>query len=131
MRGKESQEAKNLIERMTKERGFARPWRSLLAARDPEYMELYHKTAVHAIQGRNALPRKFKEIILVCLDAVTCYEEGFRIHVRNALEAGATEDEILEALEVSSLIGIHCVAAFLPALVEEGERYEGKQQKKG
>lgn len=126
MRNEQEERSKELIERMTIKRGFSRLWRNLLAARDPEYAELYHKAAMHAIHERKALPHKFKEIILVCLDAVTFYQEGFRIHLRNALEAGATEDEILEALEVCSLLGIHCISGFLPALVEEVERYRQK-----
>jgi alkylhydroperoxidase/carboxymuconolactone decarboxylase family protein YurZ len=124
--------AKELTERMAKERGFPRLWRSLLAERDPEFMEILHKASMHFLHEKKALPRKFKEIIIICLDAITSYEEGFRIHVRNALEAGATEDEILEALEICSLISVHNLSVPLPALVEEVKKYEkrgGKSKK--
>ncbi len=110
---------KALVEKMEKERGFAMPWRRMLAERDPEFMELYHKMAMHAFQKTTALPRKYKEIISICLDAFTSHESGFRVHVRNALKAGATEQEILEALEVCVLMGIHNLSVCLPALVEE------------
>ncbi|MFH1383327.1 MAG: carboxymuconolactone decarboxylase family protein [Chloroflexota bacterium] len=121
---------KNLAEQIAKERGFSRPWHGLLAARDPEFMEIYHKMAMHAFQGRNALPRKFKEIIAVCMDAVTFYDEGLRVHLRNALKAGATEDEIIEALEVSTLLGIHNLSVHLPAVAEEVEKYRKESKKK-
>ena len=119
---------RQLIEQMEKERGFARPWRTMLAQRDPEYMELYHNLAMHAFHKRKALPLKFKEIIAVCMDAVTFYEEGLRIHIRNALAAGATEDEILEALEVLVLLGVHNLSVHLPALVEEVATYKKDKQ---
>lgn len=119
---------KALVEKMEKERGFAQPWRGLLAERDPEFMELYHKTAMHVFHKDGALPRKFKEIISVCLDAFTFYDRGFRIHVRNALEAGATEQEILEALEVCTLMGIHNLSISLPALVEEVEKFNKERR---
>ena len=105
-----------LIERITKERGFMRPWHRLLAERDPRFMELYHEKAMYAMSEKNALPRKFKEILLVCLDAVTFFEEGLRIHVRNALKYGATEDEILEALEVCTMLSIHYLSNHLPII---------------
>ena len=124
----QEEQTKELIERITRERGFPRPWHRLLAERDPKFMELYHKKAMHAVYERNALPRKFKEILLVCLDAVTFYEEGFRIHVRNALKAGATEDEIVEALEVCTMISIHYLSVHLPALVEEVDKFKEEQK---
>lgn len=118
---------KQLIERMERERGFPRPWRKMLAERDPDYMELYHNMAMHVFQKRKALPLKFKEIIAICMDALTSYDEGLRIHIRNALKAGATEDEILEALEVLTLLGVHNLSVHLPSLVEEVTDYKKHQ----
>ena len=119
---------KALIKKMEKERGFAQPWRNYLAARDPEFMELYHKTAMHVFHKNGALPLKFKEMISICLDAFTFYERGFRIHVRNALKAGATEQEIVEALEVCTLMGIHNMSISLPAMAEEVEKFEKEER---
>ena len=122
------QKAKELVERISKDRGFSSPWRILLAERDPEFLELYHKTMMH-VWERGVLPRKYKEIIVICLDTILQYGEGLRIHVRNALEAGATEDEILEALELCSFLSIHNITDYLPAVVEEVESYKrGKRQ---
>lgn len=118
--------ASELIEKIDKERGFSRPWRKLLADRDPRYMELYHQAFVHVMSEKKALPRKVKEIILICLDAATSYEPGFKIHVRGALEAGATEEEIIEALEVTCLIGIHHLSGYLHLMCEEMNNHERK-----
>ena len=51
------------------------------------------------------------------------HEFGFRVHVRSALKCGATEDEILEALEVVGMQKIHSLTSMLPVLVEEVEKF--------
>ena len=88
---------REVIERIERERGFGRLWRKLLAERDPVFMELYHNAAMHVFRD-GALSRKVKEIICICADALQLYEPGVRIHTRNALKLGATEQEIIEAL---------------------------------
>ena len=115
--------AKELIERMEKERGFTRLWRKQLAERDPVFMELYHNAATHVFR-EGALSRKVKELICICADALQFYEPGVRIHVRNALKLGATEEEIIEALETAIMPGIHYLSALLPAIVEEVEDHK-------
>ena len=115
--------AKELIERMEQERGFGRLWRKLLAERDPEFMEIYHNAALHVFRD-GALPRKMKEIICICVDALQLYEPGVRIHMRNALELGATEQEIIEALEAAILPGIHYLSVLLPAIADEVESHK-------
>ena len=110
--------AAELIKRMESERGFGRLWRKQLAERDPEFMELFHNAATHVFRD-GALSRKMKEIICICTDALQFYEPGVRIHVRNALKLGATEEEIIEALEAAILPGIHYLSVLLPAIVEE------------
>ncbi|MFC2022146.1 carboxymuconolactone decarboxylase family protein [Chloroflexota bacterium] len=114
---------KKLMEEMDKERGFRRLWRDLLAERDPEFMELTHKTLSHVFRD-GALPAKFKEIICICVDALQFYEPGVRIHTRKALDLGVTEQEIIEALEVAIMPGHHPLNVHLPAIVEEVENHK-------
>lgn len=130
MSQEQKRRAKELVERISKDRGFSSPWRILLAERDPEFLELYHKAMMHA-WSRGALPRKYKEIIVICLDTILQYGEGLKIHVRSALEAGATEDEILEALELCTFLGIHNLIDYLPSVVGEVESYEKAKDKPG
>ncbi|MFC1983392.1 carboxymuconolactone decarboxylase family protein [Chloroflexota bacterium] len=118
-----NEKAKELIERMEGERGFGRLWRRLLAERDPEFMELIHSSTMHVLKD-GALPRKVKEIICICIDAIQFYEPGVRIHTRNALKLGVTEEEILEALEATILPGIHYLTVPLPAVIDEAEKYK-------
>ena len=115
--------ARELIKRMESERGFARLWCKQLAERDPTFMELYHNAAMHVFRD-GALSRKIKELICICADALQFYEPGVRIHVRNALQLGATEEEIIEALETAIMPGIHYLSVVLPAIVEEVEDHK-------
>lgn len=119
---------KALIERIERERGQGAPWRRLLAERDPEFLELYHNTSMHVLHKKTALPLKVKEIIAICISAVTFFEPGFRVHVRDALKQGVTEEEIVEALEWCTLVGIHSLSEHLPALVEEVENYSKERR---
>jgi AhpD family alkylhydroperoxidase len=122
------QKTRELVERITRERGFARGWHRMLAERDPDYMEAYHNYAKLAFRD-GKLPRKFKEIIAIVMDAMTFYEEGVRIHTRNALKLGVTEEEILEALEVCTLLSIHYLSNHLPAITEEVEKFQKGETK--
>jgi len=130
-----AEKTKAILDRIHRERGFVRLWPRLLAERDPDYMECLHNVTTHVLHRRDSLPRKFKEIILICVNAFDYYEFGFRIHVRNALKEGATEDEILEALEMVGVLKVHCLTSMLPILVEEVEKFgkdeDGTKDKSG
>jgi alkylhydroperoxidase/carboxymuconolactone decarboxylase family protein YurZ len=67
------------------------------------------------------LPVKWIELICVALNAACTHrnEPGVRRHVRAALRAGATREEILATFKGVSVLGIHSVAVSLPILLEE------------
>src|SRR5512140_1309064 len=89
--------------------------REILAREAPEYLELFHKTYLYILHQRTALPPKVKELIIIAVDAAQSYERGLRSHIKSALKAGATRNEIVEALLASSLAaGIHALSVSLP-----------------
>lgn len=67
------------------------------------------------------LPIKWIELICIALNAASTHrnEPGVRRHVRAALRAGATRDEILATFKGVSVLGIHSVAVTLPILFDE------------
>jgi alkylhydroperoxidase/carboxymuconolactone decarboxylase family protein YurZ len=69
------------------------------------------------------LPRKLVELIGVMLNAqcTSLNPEGTRRHVRAALEAGASRDEILFVLKAASLGAIHSCSLGAPMLLEEAQ----------
>lgn len=67
------------------------------------------------------LEPKIKELIYIAVDAATThlYEPGLRQHIRNALKYGATREEIMEVLELVSVLGIHACTMGVPVLMDE------------
>ena len=103
--------------------------RQVLAREAPEYLELFHKTYMYIMHKRAALPPKMKELIIIAVDAAQFYERGLRSHIKSALQAGATRDEIVEALLASSLAaGIHALSVAMPILDEMLEEWKKKKR---
>jgi alkylhydroperoxidase/carboxymuconolactone decarboxylase family protein YurZ len=47
------------------------------------------------------------------------YVQGLKLHIENAVGYGATAQEILEVMEIASVLGIHAVTSAAPILAEE------------
>jgi alkylhydroperoxidase/carboxymuconolactone decarboxylase family protein YurZ len=102
-------------------------WDNVLAL-SPEYFAAYAEfSSVPWKTG--TLEPKIRELIYVAIDAATThlYEPGIRIHMENALRQGATPAEIMEVLELTSVLGIHTVSMGLPILLDELKKVEGRQ----
>ena len=112
-----------------KERGYWNPfWEGLLGL-DPEFFNAYLEFS--AVPWRKGvLEPKIKELIYTAIDASTThlYEPGLRQHIRNALGYGATKEEIMEVLELTSVLGIHTCTLGVPVLMEELAAHEEKQK---
>jgi alkylhydroperoxidase/carboxymuconolactone decarboxylase family protein YurZ len=69
------------------------------------------------------LPRKDVELISIAVNAActNLSADGTRRHIRGALEAGATREEILMILKVASLLAIHTCSLGAPILLEEAK----------
>jgi alkylhydroperoxidase/carboxymuconolactone decarboxylase family protein YurZ len=50
-----------------------------------------------------------------------------RRHIANALRAGATREEVLETIQITTVMGIHSCNLAIPILCEEWERFEREQ----
>ena len=86
-----------------------------------------------AISG--ALDAKTIELIRLALDAsnTQLYASGIRRHIRRALEAGATREQIIAVLQLVSMQGLHTMCVAAPILVEQLEtlaRQKGAPKKK-
>lgn len=114
---------KEVLERVERERGMARGWTRIMAERDPDMLERLHDAVMHPLFHRDSLERKFKYIIMICLNAFQFHEFGVRAQTRAALKMGATEDEIIEALQIVGLSNLHGMTTALPAVVEEFEAF--------
>ena len=84
-------------------------------------------TSVPAVAG--ALDAKTIELIGIAVDAscTQLYAPGVRRHIRRALKAGATKEEIIAVLQLVSLQGLHSMYVGAPILLEELEADEPRK----
>jgi alkylhydroperoxidase/carboxymuconolactone decarboxylase family protein YurZ len=87
---------------------------------DPELFAAYLDFS--ALPWRSGvLEPKVKELIYIAFDAAAThlYAPGLKLHMRNAVRLGATTGEIMEVLELASLLGMHAATVGAPILAEE------------
>jgi alkylhydroperoxidase/carboxymuconolactone decarboxylase family protein YurZ len=89
---------------------------------DPIWTEQCLKTSDDPWSG-GILPRKDVELISIAVNAActNLSEGGTRRHIRGALEAGASREEILMILKIASLLSIHTASLGAPILLEEAK----------
>ncbi|WP_165964052.1 carboxymuconolactone decarboxylase family protein [Actinomadura sp. KC216] len=73
---------------------------------------------------RSVLEPKVKELIYIAIDASAThlFTDGLKVHIANAINQGATPDDIVTVLEIASTIGIQTLEVGLPILQQELDR---------
>lgn len=100
------------------------PGWDLLKELDPDYLEAF--LGFRAVpQRKGPLEQKYKEMIFIAINAATTHLHGpgVRRHIQNALRAGATKAEILEVIQLTTIMGIHSMTLAAPILQEEVEKF--------
>jgi alkylhydroperoxidase/carboxymuconolactone decarboxylase family protein YurZ len=93
-------------------------WQALRDA-DPAFFEAFAELA--AVPRRSTvLEPKVKELVCLAVNAAAThlYEPGIREHARRAVELGASKEELLEVLQLTSTLGIHASTVGVPLLLE-------------
>ncbi|MCM4076427.1 carboxymuconolactone decarboxylase family protein [Paractinoplanes hotanensis] len=106
----------------TKTRGYWHTFWDEMLELDPDMFEAY--TEFSSVPWRTGtLEPKVKEFVYIAFDtaATHLYVKGLKLHIENAIGYGATPREILEVMEIASVLGIHGVTAAAPILLEEME----------
>ncbi len=75
----------------------------VLETLDPELLKLVRTTNDFAL-AEGALPRKFKFLIAMALDASQGAVDGVKSLAQQALQAGATKEEVMETLRVTQYV---------------------------
>ncbi|RYP26976.1 hypothetical protein DL767_007839 [Monosporascus sp. MG133] len=112
----------------TEKRGYWHQfWEDFLRL-DPEFFEAYLefssvpwvKDVDGAGKGKGALEPKMKELVYCAFDcaATHLYVPGLKLHMKNALRYGATPQEILEVLEIATLLSLHTAHVAAPIIEE-------------
>jgi alkylhydroperoxidase/carboxymuconolactone decarboxylase family protein YurZ len=83
-----------------------------------------------AIYGSSAFTPKEVELLSIAFDAsyTHMYAPGTRRHIKGALNAGATIEEIMEVLKLCVVQGAQACNLGVPILVEELRRCESKKE---
>lgn len=93
-------------------------WNEILEL-DPDMFDSYTEFSSHP-WVRGSLTPKVREFIYIAFDVSSThlYKTGLKLHIENALRYGATIDEVLEVMEIASLIGMHTLEMAVPLLRE-------------
>jgi len=93
---------------------------------DPLWTDEFMATAI-GIYASGLLPPEDLELLSIALDAsyTHMYAPGTRRHIRNALKAGATVDEIMAVLKLCVVQGIQACNLGVPILAEELAERQG------
>jgi alkylhydroperoxidase/carboxymuconolactone decarboxylase family protein YurZ len=122
-----TEEQESLKADFTKTRGYWHSFWDEMLELDPEMFAAY--TAFSSVPWRTGtLEPKVKEFIYIAFDtaATHLYVKGLKLHIENAIGYGATPKEILEVMEIASVLGIHGVLASVPILLEEAADGRGE-----
>jgi AhpD family alkylhydroperoxidase len=79
-------------------------WMKTFGEQSPDSMESFKKL-MGAVEKEKVLSAKTKELMAIAISVTQQCEWCVAFHVNNALEEGATEEEIMEAAWVSVLMG--------------------------
>lgn len=66
------------------------------------------------------LSAQIKELVYCAFDvaATHLYQPGLKLHMKNAIGYGATPEEIMEVLEIATLLSLHTLEVAAPVLAQ-------------
>lgn len=77
----EQKTAKDVLEKVSKGRGFINITHQVLSRDDPKMLELTHQLFMHVMHERKALSLKVKELLIMAVNAALLYHTGTRAHI--------------------------------------------------
>jgi alkylhydroperoxidase/carboxymuconolactone decarboxylase family protein YurZ len=100
-------EAQTIKDEFIRTRGFWNEQRDVIARMMPEYFAALSDISSESWKN-GSLTDKERELICICIDCTVThmFEPGLAIHIRNALNKGASRAEILEVFHLSAVIGL-------------------------
>ncbi len=96
---------RDLKEAIKKKRGYSSPTSDYAAEKDVAFQEAYENLYEQALEAGKVLPVKTRELIAIGILAYRGAEGGVYNHMKRALENGATNQELYEAIETTIIPG--------------------------
>src|SRR4030067_3565146 len=94
-----------LISKMKKEGGYMPPAWTYMVENDIDFMEAYDALYEMALADGKALPAKFREFIAIGILAFRGQDNAVYLHIKRALQLGATRQEVLDAIKTMIVPG--------------------------
>lgn len=92
-------------------------------ANDPQLLQAFQSVFVACNRGENVIPQKYRELMIMILGCARGVETTIQVHGNKALQAGATVQEVGEALRIALMI---CGAS---AIIPAAELFEELEEK--
>jgi 4-carboxymuconolactone decarboxylase len=93
-------ESQAFLEQASQNRGYTLEFHRIMAEADLEWARKYNEFIEATYTGQRMLDRKTKELLQIVVEAALRADvEQIQMHVKLALQEGATPREILEALQ--------------------------------
>jgi alkylhydroperoxidase/carboxymuconolactone decarboxylase family protein YurZ len=107
-------------------KGFWPEMHNALLELDPDFLRAFMEFS-SATRAKGALDQKTRHLIFVAVNASAThlYNPGTKNHIREALNHGATVDQIVEVLEMVTGVGMHSTAEGMPLLLEVLQELDG------
>lgn len=96
---------KDLVEAMSKERGYMPPPWAYMAEKDLDFIEAYNNLYTRGLTDGKALPIKTRELIAIAILAYRGLTDAVYEHGKRALRHGTTKQELMEAIETTIVPG--------------------------
>lgn len=95
-----SKEKESWSQQIKAKRGYVLDFHKVLMEEDPEFLKSYESLVTAAYSSERTLDKKIKEFIFIAaLTALRADKYHIGVHMKLALENGASKREILELLE--------------------------------
>ncbi|MFY1633005.1 carboxymuconolactone decarboxylase family protein [Solwaraspora sp. WMMB335] len=113
-------EGHELLETIRRQRGGkSMPMHEVLAARDPAFLNGYNDLFNAAQSDAQGLSADVRELIVMALDIVAGGSPKVaRAHARKAVRLGATEAQVLGAIELATLVMAGRAMSYLPTIFD-------------
>jgi alkylhydroperoxidase/carboxymuconolactone decarboxylase family protein YurZ len=125
---------KKLLAEMEKERGYVSAAKNYVATVDPDFMEAYNNLYNNGLRAGKALPVKYRELVAIAILSYRTRENAVYLHMKRAMQHGATFRELLDAVETSIIPGggptFDIGTQALMRILEEEEEKEKKKKGK-
>jgi alkylhydroperoxidase/carboxymuconolactone decarboxylase family protein YurZ len=114
-----SAEQQALKAEFIRERGYWKDHNEAILKVAPDYVAAYKDYSSYPWRTGSLEP-KVREFIYIAIDVSTThlYELGARVHIQNALKHGATAQELVDVMLVTSLLGMQTGIVAFPILCE-------------